>query len=149
MSLFDRLGDDLDTQSVVEPILAPGIYTFKLYSIEKKTNESGSFEWLAISLQLMDEGEDLDGNPLNGGFINTMIGLTVNEYNTEEDIRREVAKFLDCFQGSRDWDETLESYVGLEGQVKTMVQKERQNKKTGDMYPPQAAVARNGYISQD
>lgn len=140
-NVFDNLAEGLDDQSTDEPILAGGLYTFKIFSIELKENESQTFQWISLSLQLQDEAEDLDGNPLNGCFLNEMIGLTVNEYNSEEDIRREVAKFLDCFQGGRDWDESLESYKGMEGVCKTKVKKERTNKKTGDVYPEQAAVS--------
>jgi len=148
MSIFDKLAEGLEDQSTVVPKLAPGIYDFKLFSIEKKTNEAGTFEWLAMGLQLISEGEDLDGNPMSGAFVNHMLGLTVNDYNSEEDIKREVACFLDCFQGSRDWDETLESYVGLEGSVKIKLSKERTNKNTGDVYPEAAEVARNGFIAK-
>ena len=140
MSVFDSLAEGLDEVSTAEPILAPSIYTFKLHSIEKKTAESG-FEYLALGLQLMDEGQDIDGNPIGTVFLNTMLGLTPNEYNTEDAIKREVCKFLDCFQGSRDWDETLESYKGLEGTIKTKVEKERTNKNTGVVYPQTHAVA--------
>jgi len=145
MSLFDKLAEGLNDVDVSDPILKPGSYTFKIHSIEKKSNEAGTFEWLAISLQLVDEGEDLAGNPLSGVFINHMLGLTENDYNSEADILREVARFLDCFSDSRDFDETLESYVGEEGVVKTRVAKEREGK-NGEVYPETHAISRNGFI---
>lgn len=141
MSIFDKLGEGLEEVSTNVPMLAPGIYNFAIYSIEKKRSDSG-FEFLAIGLQLHDEAYDLDGNTISGAFVNTMIGLTENDYNTEADIKRQVACFLDCFQGSREWDETLESYKGLEGSVKVRIKPEK-----GD-FPEAVDVARNGYIAQ-
>ena len=140
MSVFDNLANGLEDQSTAVPMLAPGIHEFKIHSMEKKSNEAGTFEYIAIGLQLTSEAEDTDGNPISGAFVNTMIGLTENDYNSEEDIRRQVACFLVCFQGSREWDETFESYIGLEGSVKTRIKPEK-----GE-YPEGVDVARNGYI---
>lgn len=148
MNLFDTLAsgaltEELSNTTTSYPILAAGTYTFSIKSAEKVATKDGSGEYLLIQLALGEEATDVDGNPLNPGYgLRHMIYGTVTEKVTQESILKNIARFQDCFGIPREeWDETFESWIGLEGQVSTKVGQERTDARSGQTYPPQTEIS--------
>lgn len=121
------LTDELVNASTSYPVLSPGTYAVTIAKVEVTPTKDGSGEMLTIGLQLAQDAEDVDGNVLHAGFgLTHRIYCTVTEKVTQEMVLRNIAQFQDCFSIPRDsWDETFESWLGLEGTVKTKVEPER------------------------
>lgn len=152
MSIFDKLASvDLSEVDTSYPILEAGTWEFQIKSAEKKTSENTGGEYLLFQCSLVSSNaNDITGAPLNPGYsMRHMINLTPSakqienkgEAQCEKDIFADVCKFLDAIQAEREWDETLESYVGLTFYAKTKVGKERTDPKTGNTYAAQAEFA--------
>jgi hypothetical protein len=133
------------------PVLSGGVYEFEVKSAEKKTSENTGGEYLLFQCALITpDATDVNGGVLSPGYtMRHMISLTPSEKQLEKkseeeckkDIMASICKFLDGLMVVREWDETLESYVGLTFFAKTRVGKERTDPKTGNVYDPQAEFA--------
>ena len=150
LSIFDTLGDeDLSAIDTSYPVLAAGQYEFSVKEMTKECSDSG-FEYLLVKASLVSTNAlDIAGAPVNPGYIiRHMIGLTpadktIQEVGLEEAtkrIKQNIVKFLDAVVENRQWDNTLELYIGRTFFAKTKVTKEREDKKTGNIYPPSAEI---------
>ncbi len=151
MSIFDKLaGDALLNADTSYPVLAAGLYEFRIKEAEQKQSESG-FEYLNFVCELISDGAfSTTGEPIAPNYvIRHMVGLTpsdkaiaeLGQDAAENQIVKRVATFLDGFQATRHFDESLQSYIGQTFFAKTKVSKEREDKKTGNIYPPNAEIA--------
>lgn len=151
-SIFDKLaGEELLNADTSYPVLAQGLYELRIKDAELKESESG-FEYVNLTCELISpNATDIKGEPVAPGYIiRHMIGLTpsekaINEHGqdaAENQIVKRVAVFIDAIQKPRQrFDESLQSYIGLTFWAKTKVTKEREDKKTGNVYPPGAEIA--------
>lgn len=142
---------DLNEVDTSYPVLAAGVYEFRIKSAEKKTSERTGGEYLLFQCELLsDDAQDINGSAIGQGYLmRHMISLTPSERqlakksleDCQKDIMSSVCKFLDAIMLNRVWDETLESYTGMTFFAKTKVGKERTDERTGDVYPPSAEFA--------
>lgn len=151
LSVLDMLANtDLNTVDTSFPILAPGTYEFEVKEAEIKTSDNG-VRYAAIKTALVSpDAKDTNGNPINAGYpVRHMFMLSVSEKQVakhgEEQAKKnviaDVCRFMDAVQGNRNWDETLQSYIGQRFFAKTKVSKERTDEATGQTYSPQAEFA--------
>lgn len=152
-NMFEMLANtDLSQVDTSYPNIAVGTYEWRVKSAEKKTSERTGGEYLLFQCELLtDTAVDTNGSSLNPGYsLRHMINLTPSEKQLQKDglegcqkkIMADLCKFLDAIMTERQWDETLESYVGLTFFAQTKVSKERTDERTGDTYPPQAEFAK-------
>jgi len=150
IDIFDQLGsEDLTSVDTSYPILAGGQYEFKIKEMTKEQSDSG-FEYLLVKASLVSTNAlDVSGEPIKPGYVlRHMIGLTPIEKQVQEkgleavvkDIKRNIVIFLDAVTEDRQWDPSLELYIGKNFFAKTKVTKERVDKNTGNTYPPQAEI---------
>lgn len=126
-SLFDQLvsgavAEELANMDTSYPILEPGEKGFAIKSASKLETDSG--EGLLVELSLLDEAVDTNGSPVGANFsVRHLMWMTPVGKLTKESILRNLAIFQDCFGISRtEWDETFESWIGLEGTAVTGIQ---------------------------
>lgn len=143
VDIFDQLGDgtlvDTDTSF---PILAPGQCEFRVEAGTVETSEKTGGRYLAFDLATTEDKEDINGRPLPAGYkVRHMISVTPTEKMDDESIKRNLAMFLDAVVDGRQWDPTLELYIGQTLFAKTKVQAERVDDATGETYPASARIS--------
>lgn len=155
ISSIDILGmlasTDLNEVDVSYPILLGGTYEFEVKEVEKKVSENTGGEYILFKCALLsDNATDIAGNAISPGYaMRYMINLSPSEKQIAakgeeqcaKDVLAQVCKFLDALMEQRVWDETFETYVGMTFWAKTKVTKEREDKNTGNVYPPAADFA--------
>lgn len=147
LDILDMLAqEDLSQVDTSYPILAGGTYEWRIAEASRETSDSG-YTYLLFKCALLTPGAlDTNGNPVSPGYqIRNMIGLTPSQKQIEEvgldaakeNIKKNVVKFLQAL-GDLTFDPTLEKYKDMTFFAKTRVSKEKEDKKTGQVYPPAA-----------
>lgn len=150
MSVFDNLSQDVVNNADTSfPLLAPGLYEFKISNMEskdtqptEKTPQGG--EMISVNCQLQGEAEAIDGRTCRSGTpVRYMIWAPKDPTpEQEEELARKVAAFLDAVVGkTREWDPTFQLYIGKTFAARTKVTPARVNEQTGEEYDPQAEIS--------
>lgn len=150
MDIFDQLAnDDMSSVDTSFPLLAPDTYEFTITNIELKTSQNTGGSYISMSLALSSEGAlTPNGDPVGPGYpVTHMISTSTTEKMSEEDIKRNIAQFMDAVVGKSaresgvHFDVTLESYKQQTLIAKTKNQPERVDKNTGETYAPRTVVS--------
>jgi hypothetical protein len=142
VDIFDSLGEvDFDSVETTMPVIAPGLYEFKITNMAREPWKSGKGSSLAITLSLESEATDITGEKvINPGFpLFDRISL-VNK--GKYDPRVPIKRFLQAVgMDDQPFDQSFQSYLGLTVQAKTKVTPERTDPDTGATYPARAEVS--------
>lgn len=150
LNILDELAnEDLTAVDTSYPVLAAGQYEFRIQEMKQETFDSG---WTCIQIKcsLITPGAvDTNNSPVPPGYVIThRIGLSLSEKVVAEigeeaakkQVKVNVVKFLQAL-GDLEFDPTYEKYLGKTFFAKTRVSKQREDKKTGQVYEPQAEFA--------
>lgn len=139
--VFDVLGDiDLSGVDTTMPLLKNGAYEFTIGEMSREQSDRTGGTYLLIQLKLAEEAEDIKGNPLSPGYpVRHIISLVASE---KYDPIKNVAQFHEALgDKGMKFDPTFAQYTGQTIVAKTKVEPEREDKETGDVYPPSVRIA--------
>jgi len=125
-TLDPLLSRDLGSIDTSLPVLAPGIHTVEIVSVEAVPRKDGTGRILRVVTKLAKDAQSIDGRTIGAGFpLYRNIGLTETERYSEEAILRALATFREAALGSKAGSlEPLSQFVGKLVRVRVKVERD-------------------------
>ena len=117
------LEQDLTGTDIRDQILPKGNYKVEVVNVEQRQSDGGT-NMLRVLTKTLDPHSDVDGRPVSvGHLLNQTIFLTPNEYNTVDDITKELKKFMVGLGVSAGQIAPLDQWKGKAGTARVTIQK--------------------------